>query len=68
MVHKRKPMPGGLKDSPPHWILRELRTRIHWVLVVLELCNQFATQQKGCQQHYATGTQLTYLTSELFSK
>ena len=46
MVHKRKPMPGGLKDSPPHWILRELRTRIHWVIEVLELCNQFATHQK----------------------
>jgi len=60
MVHKRKPMPGGLKGSPPHWILSELRTRIHWVLEVLELCNQFATQQKGCQQRYATGTLLNY--------
>ena len=47
MVHKRKPMPGGLKGSPPHWILRELRARIHWALEVLELCNQFATRQKG---------------------
>ena len=44
MVHKRKPMPGGLKGSPPHWILRELRARIHWALEVLELCNQFATK------------------------
>jgi len=58
----------AINGSRPKLPWRDTSARIHWVLEVLELCNQFATRKKGCQQRYATGTLLTYLTSDLFSK